>query len=128
MQEEIKTKLDMVGVPAALYMAYRHLQGGMRTGVPHQASAIALIETHRRDLEQQRDLFWNMWRWHALAWLPFTIALQLHAYLRSQQISVSAMVFLAAMTFIAVRARMFFSPQLQRQIEELEARGRTSLQ
>jgi Flp pilus assembly protein TadB len=107
-----------------LYVMYHlHTKGSAKV-VPEDLALDTCLAFHKRELERQRDLVRDVWKWYLLPFAPGLIAMVAEPLLRLPPVG-----WVRAWPFILVCAAMFYlvwqlnkqaADKLQRQIDELE--------
>jgi FtsH-binding integral membrane protein len=119
-------------IAGALFAAFRlHRTGAVRT-VPAELALRTCVGFHRRELERQRDLLRNVWRWYLLPFVPgmlvFLLGLfqftmqQPHAAGRTSTIVIVFALTAAgcALVFLGVgKSNQWAAHKLQREIDTL---------
>ena len=63
-------------IAATLFVTYQLRRRGTATPLPAELGVTHAIDFHRAQLERQRDLVQNVWRWYLLPFMPGLIGLQ----------------------------------------------------
>jgi len=113
------------------YMLYQlHTKGAAKT-VPESLALGTCLEFHRQELERQRDLLRNVWKWYLLPFVPGLLAVVAVTLLH-----VPAEKWIRALPIILLWAAFFCgvwklnqrgANKLQGQIDELDSWNRESL-
>ena len=109
---------------ATVYMVWQlHARGASKT-VPEAMAVTPCVEFHRRELERQRDLLRDIWRWYLL---PFVPGLAVFVWGSARHVEggrwVNALPFLVlCVVFFGFvgRVNRRAADRLQRQIDELQ--------
>ena len=123
--------LLLAGVVYVLYQL--HTKGAAKT-VPESLALNNCLEFHRRELERQRDLARDVWKWYLLPFVPGLLATMavplLHLppekWMDGASIGVSVILLWAAMFYAIWRLNKRGANKLQRQIDELNSMNRES--
>ena len=112
-------------IAATLYMMYQlHKRGAAKT-VPAALGLGTCLDFHRRELERQRDLSRDVWKWYLLPFVPGLLA-----FVAVPAMQVPPDKWLRTVPFILLCAVVFYgigrlnqraARRLQRQIDELDA-------
>ena len=113
-----------------IYVLYQlHTRGAAKT-VPESLALDTCLEFHRRELERQRDLARDVWKWYLLPFVPGLLAVIAVPLLRlppEKWISAWPVILLWAAMFYAIwRLNKRGANKLQRQIDELNSMSRES--
>ena len=114
-----------------VYVLYQlHTRGAAKT-VPESLALDTCLEFHRRELERQRDLVRDVWKWYLLPFVPGLLAVIAVPLLRQppeKWIGAWPVILLWAAMFYAIwRLNKRGANKLQRQIDELNSMNRESL-
>jgi hypothetical protein len=114
-----------------VYVVYQlHTKGAAKT-IPESLALRPCIEFHRRELERQRDLSRDVWKWYLLPFVPGLVAV-----IAVPLLHLPPEKWIRALPFIPLWAAMFYAvwrlnrrgaDKLQRQIDELNSINRESL-
>ena len=114
-----------------IYVLYQlHTRGAAKT-VPESLALDTCLAFHRRELERQRDLVRDVWKWYLLPFVPGLLAVVAVPLLHSPPAE-----WIGAWPFILLCSAMFYAiwrlnkrgaNKLQRQIDELNSMNRESL-
>jgi len=109
---------------ATAYMVWQlHARGASKT-VPEAMALTPCVEFHRRELERQRDLLRDIWRWYLLPFVPGLVVFvwgSVRHVTGGQWVNAAPFAVLCAMFFVFVgRLNRRAADKLQRQIDELE--------
>ena len=114
-----------------IYVLYQLRTRGAAKTVPGSLALDTCLEFHRRELERQRDLARDVWKWYLLPLVPGLLAVIAVPLLRQPPEK-----WIRALPFIPLWAAMFYAiwrlnkrgaDKLQRQIDELNSMNRESL-
>lgn len=118
-------------IAATLYVVYQlHKRGSART-VPESMALGTSLDFHRRELERQRDLIRDVWKWYLLPFVPGLLA-----FIAVPLLDVPPDKWIRVLPFILLFAAFFYgiwklnqrgADKLQRQIDELDALNKESL-
>src|SRR5262245_58578373 len=113
-----------------VYVLYQlHTRGAAKT-VPESLALGTCLDFHRHELERQRDLGRDVWKWYLLPFVPGMLAVIGTAFRNSPpERWIHAWPFFlvwAAMFYAIVRLNKRGADKLQRQIDELNAMNRES--
>jgi Flp pilus assembly protein TadB len=108
-----------------LYVMYQlHTKGAAKV-VPESLALDTCLAFHQRELERQRDLSRDIWKWYLLPFVPGLIAfvaamLQSTGWIRG----LLSILFCAAVFYFGWRLNKRAADKLQRQIDELNLQSR----
>jgi len=111
-------------IAATLYMVYQlHTRGAAKT-VPAALGMGTCRDFHRRELEQQRDLLRDIWKWYLLPFVPGLLAFVAVPVMHlapDKWLRVVPFILLCAVFFYGVASlNQRAARRLQRQIDELD--------
>ena len=114
-----------------IYVLYQlHTRGAAKT-MPEALALRTCLEFHRRELERQRDLSRDVWKWYLLPFVPGLLAVVAVTALHlppEKWIRLLPFILLWAAMFYAVwRLNKRGADKLQRRIDELNSMSRESL-
>jgi len=108
---------------ATVYIVYQLHSRGEAKAVPASLGLGTCLEFHRRELERQRDLVRDVWKWYLLPFVPGLVAFLVVPLLRQpphKWILAAPFVVLCAIFFYGIwRLNLRAADRLQRQIDEL---------
>ncbi len=112
-------------IAAALYVVYQlHTRGAAKT-VPAALGLGTCRDFHRRELERQRDLLRDVWKWYLLPFAPGMLAFVAVPAMNvppDKWLNAAPFILLCAVFFYAVgRLNQRGALKLQQQIDELDA-------
>jgi Flp pilus assembly protein TadB len=110
---------------ATIYMVYQlHTRGAAKT-LPASMALDTCFEFHRRELERQRDLLRDIWKWYLLPFVPGLLA-----FIGVPLLHLSPDKWLRVLPFVVLCAGFYYAVwrlnqraanKLQRQIDELDS-------
>jgi len=114
-----------------VYVLYQlHTKGAAKT-VPESLALRTCLEFHRRELQRQRDLLRDVWKWYLLPFVPgllaFIVLPLLHLPPEKWIRTLPVVLLWAAMFYAIWRLNRRGANKLQRQIDELDSMNRESL-
>ena len=109
-------------IAATVFVTYQLRRPGTATQLPAELGVTHAIDFHRAQLERQRDLVQNVWRWYLLPFMPGLVGLQIGLGV-SGQASVARVVVQSAVIctgFAAIHGlNRLAARRLQRRIDRL---------
>jgi hypothetical protein len=112
-------------IAGTLYMMYQLYKRGSAKTVPAELASRTCLDFHRRELERQRGLLRDVWRWYLLPFVPgmvvFLVGLAIeHPPVRWAPVGVTA-AFCAIVFFLVGKLNQWAARKLQQQIDGLDA-------
>ena len=109
---------------ATVYVLYHLHARGSAKAVPESLALGTCLEFHRRELERQRDLLRDVWRWYLLPFVPGLLAFVAPALMRHPEQwtrALPVMLLWPAMFYAIWRLNKRAADKLQSQIDELDS-------
>lgn len=108
-----------------LYIMYQLHTKGAAKDVPESLALDTCITFHQRELERQRDLLRDVWKWYLLPFVPGLIAIVVELLPPSGWIrGLPFILFCAATFYFLWRLNKRAADKLQQQIDELNLQSR----
>ncbi len=111
-------------IAGTLFVVHQLRRRGSPKKLPADVTWESCLDFHRQELERQRDLLRQVWRWYLLPFVPGTVVFLSGAAIESPQARAWCLGVLAstAVVFLLVgKLNSWVANKLQRQIDELEA-------
>ena len=112
-------------IAGTLYMMYQLHKRGSAKIVPADLASRTCLDFHRRELERQRDLLRDVWRWYLLPFVPgmvvFVVGLAIQHPAGRWATAGVGLAFCAIVFFLIGQLNRWAARKLQRQIDGLNA-------